>query len=72
MARIIAQVARGGRHTPENRRNSAVEQGENAVLEVQVSEVFNASYQWYENAAPISGATGSQYRLDTSETGSQT
>lgn len=51
---------------------TTVEQGENAVLEVQVSEVFNASYQWYENAAPISGATGSQYRLDTSETGSQT
>ena len=49
-----------------------VEQGSTAVLEAQVSNAFNTGYQWYENTAPISGATGSQYRLDTSRAGTQT
>ena len=52
-----------------------VELGENAVLEVHATDTFNASYQWYEarnDWTAISGATGSQYRPDTSEAGTQT
>ena len=52
--------------------STRVEQGDNAVLEVHATDTYNASYQWYENSAPISGATSSQYRPDTSATGTQT
>ncbi len=52
--------------------STRVEQGQTAVLEVHATDTYNTSYQWYENNTPISGATGSQYRPDTSEAGTQT
>ena len=52
--------------------STKVTQGDSAVLEVSVTNAYNASYQWYENSVPISGATGSQYQPDTSKTGTQT
>jgi len=52
--------------------STKVEQGQTAVLEVHAANTYNASYQWYENNTPISGATGSQYQPDTSTTGTQT
>ena len=52
--------------------STKVEQGQTAVLEVHADNTYNASYQWYENNAPISGANASQYRPDTSEAGTQT
>ncbi|MBQ3702124.1 MAG: bacterial Ig-like domain-containing protein [Oscillospiraceae bacterium] len=51
---------------------TTVEQGENAVLEVQVSDVFNASYQWYEDSAPIADAIYGKYQPDTSKAGTYT
>ncbi len=52
--------------------STRVEQGQNAVLEVHATDTYNASYQWYENDTPISGATSSQYRPDTTTAGTQT
>lgn len=52
--------------------STKVEQGQNAVLEVHATDTYNASYQWYENNTPISGANASQYRPDTSSAGTQT
>ncbi len=52
--------------------DTAVVQGETAVLEVHATDTYNASYQWYENNTPISGANASQYRPDTSSAGTQT
>ena len=52
--------------------STKVEQGASAVLEVHATDTYNASYQWYENNTPISGANTSQYRPDTSEAGTQT
>ncbi|MBR7074444.1 MAG: bacterial Ig-like domain-containing protein [Oscillospiraceae bacterium] len=52
--------------------STKVEQGASAVLEVHATDTYNASYQWYENNTPISGANASQYRPDTSEAGTQT
>ena len=52
-----------------------VEQGQSAVLEVEVTNAFNASYQWYEAQSQweaIQGATGSQFRPNTDEAGTQT
>ena len=53
--------------------STRVEQGENAVLEVQAANTFNASYQWYEGQTPIEDGSGNsaQYRPDTSEVGTQ-
>lgn len=53
--------------------STRVEQGENAVLEVQATNTFNASYQWYEGQTPIEDGSGNsaQYRPDTSEVGTQ-
>ena len=52
--------------------STKVEQGASAVLEVHATDTYNASYQWYKNNTPISGANASQYRPDTSEAGTQT
>ena len=52
--------------------STKVEQGQTAVLEVHATDTYNASYQWYVNNAPISGANASQYRPDTSSVGTQT
>ena len=52
--------------------STKVEQGDSTMLEVRVANTYNASYQWYENNSPISGATASQYRPDTSAVGTQT
>ena len=53
--------------------STRVEQGENAVLEVQATNTFNASYQWYEGQTPIEDGSGNsaQYRPDTSAAGTQ-
>ena len=53
--------------------STRVEQGENAVLEVQAANTFNASYQWYEGQTPIEDGSGNsaQYRPDTSQAGTQ-
>ena len=52
--------------------STKVEQGQTAVLEVHANNTYNASYQWYVNNAPISGANASQYQPDTSEPGTMT
>ena len=52
--------------------STTVEQGQTAVLEVHADNTYNASYQWYVNNAPISGANASQYQPDTSEPGTMT
>ena len=52
--------------------STKVEQGASAMLEVHAANTYNASYQWYESNTPISGATDSQYRPDTSAVGTQT
>ena len=52
-----------------------VEQGESAVLEVEVTNAFNASYQWYEAQSQweaIQGATDSRYQPNTDRAGTQT
>ena len=52
--------------------STKVEQGDAAMLEVYAANTYNASYQWYANNTPISGATNSQYQPDTSAVGTQT
>ena len=52
-----------------------VEQGQSAMLEVEVTNAFNASYQWYEAQSQweaIDGATGSRYQPNTDQAGTQT
>ncbi len=52
-----------------------VEQGQSAMLKVEVTNAFNASYQWYEAQSQweaIDGATDSQYRPSTDQAGTQT
>ena len=52
-----------------------VEQGQSAMLEVEVTNAFNASYQWYEAQSQweaIDGATGSRYQPNTAPAGTQT
>ena len=55
--------------------DATVQQGGSALLEAQAGNTYNAAYQWYAwDAAqgqwtPVNGATGSQYRPDTSVAG---